>query len=799
MRRWEDERLREEQWQREDDRRREEDKRIADQDRLLAEERRRREERRRLDDERRREALKILENLARERALLKKKRREDEEASRNRDRWAHRSEMQNNSNSMRSSADVSHANALPSAPSRMLISSASDSIPPPTRINLTSEQVGSFVPPPELIPTVMVASNPSSSRKAVRCESCGGEHKSDVCQEKEPWEYVASSFGCEEFDQSFASIPVPDAEFSNADQMFFAHITVEQGEVNCRSIEHEFNVWADTMHINWRFFAKEISPTEFRTRFPNAKSIEELAHFGKLFMKTVPGAIISLKKWSGDIEPFAVMDEAWFRIRGIPMKYRFKSTVYYAAGLVGKPLGFDKNYLKNFAYVRVKIGCMDLDMVPKTRVGEIKKGFYEFQYTREVADAAPVNGNAATTIDAIQGDVNQQGTPKRHQGNQRTYGTERLTNRRLETGKVPMEVDTVNSQIVDKGSCSSAGITSISPSLQQVHREVVEALATDSVPIASQLVDVNDPKYKKFLHSLLKSGGDKTYHFQKQYKNQMPVIQENSEGANLSNSAERVNLEGSESDEESVDQEAEEEFVDNSRVVLALGAPSLQHERTAVVISVDGAQPEVEEMCSQVDDAVMTEAVPSPPPVQPRVSTRIAAQGNLADRVEDRARQAASSRNLEGTNLSSHNSFSVLDDDNIFARALEMGVDPGSFSLEKINCMKDLEIARHSLIAKQVPDKAADGNSVSNQPLLLGFDDESEDDLDFTPVVSKKTKKKMRSVGKQKRNGESRNKINSVGVAQAKSCAASVKVHRYHPLCDIVSGSRVRKQNSKYQ
>jgi hypothetical protein len=142
----------------------------------------------------------------------------------------------------------------------------------------------------------MVVSNPSSNRRIVRCESCGGEHKSAVCQEKEPWEYVAPSFGCEEFDQSFASIPVPEAEITTADQMFFAHITVEQGEVNCRSIEHEFNVWADTMHINWRFFAKEISPTEFRTRFPNAKSIEELAHFGKLFMKTVPGAIISLKK-----------------------------------------------------------------------------------------------------------------------------------------------------------------------------------------------------------------------------------------------------------------------------------------------------------------------------------------------------------------------------------------------------------------------------------------------------------------------------------------------------------------------
>jgi hypothetical protein len=29
-------------------------------------------------------------------------------------------------------------------------------------------------------------------------------------------------------------------------------------------------------------------------------------------MKTVPGAIINLEKWTGDIEPISVMEEAWF-------------------------------------------------------------------------------------------------------------------------------------------------------------------------------------------------------------------------------------------------------------------------------------------------------------------------------------------------------------------------------------------------------------------------------------------------------------------------------------------------------
>jgi hypothetical protein len=215
----------------------------------------------------------------------------------------------------------------------------------------------------------------------------------EVCQDREPWEYIAPYYGSEEFGSGFYSIPAAELESPPLDQMNYAHITVEKGDVNCRDIEHEFDVWADSMKINWRFFAKVVSPTEFRTRFPSAKAIEELAHFGKLFMKTVPGAIINLEKWTCDIEPISMMEEAWFRIKGIPMKFRNKSTVYYAASFVGKPLALDKNCLRNFAYVRVKIGCQDLSLVPNTRIGEIKKGFYEFQYTRELFEPSPPPGN----------------------------------------------------------------------------------------------------------------------------------------------------------------------------------------------------------------------------------------------------------------------------------------------------------------------------------------------------------------------------------------------------------------------
>jgi hypothetical protein len=107
------------------------------------------------------------------------------------------------------------------------------------------------------------------------------------------------------------------------------------------------------------------------------------------------------------------MEEAWFRVKGIPMRYRNKSTVYYVASMAGVPLALDMNFLRNFAYVRVKIGCQDPALVPSSRIGSIKKGFYEFQFTREVIDpsSTPANYYAAAVENTDGG--TQQNSPKR--------------------------------------------------------------------------------------------------------------------------------------------------------------------------------------------------------------------------------------------------------------------------------------------------------------------------------------------------------------------------------------------------
>jgi hypothetical protein len=213
-----------------------------------------------------------------------------------------------------------------------------------------------------------------------------------------------------------------------------------------------------------------------------------------------------------------------------------------------------------------------------------------------------------------------------------------------------------------------------------------------------------------------------------------------------------------------------------------------------VVIPVDGSQPEVE--CTQEDPASQVENPTEDegehqdvcPEAPARRSPRMSNQGGTSTKVADKAAAAS---------LNTSNSFAVLDDDDIIARALEMGVSQCSLPLEKVHYLKDLEIARHSI--KEMQEKETAVVNESDTILLLGFNEELEDDIDdFTPVVSRRTKKQRKSAEKKKGRGAPAKSCVALRGALAKSSAASVKVHNDHPLCGIVTGTRNRRKNSKY-
>jgi hypothetical protein len=121
------------------------------------------------------------------------------------------------------------------------------------------------------------------------------------------------------------------------------------------------------------------------------------------------------------------------------------------------------------------------------------------------------------------------------------------------------------------------------------------------------------------------------------------------------------------------------------------------------------------------------------------------------------------------------------------------------FPPEKVNYLKDLEIARHSINDMQEKNESATTSEEHTQILLLGLSDNTDDEFeDFTPVVSRRTRKKRKLVEKKALRGTpAKSGVASRG-AHSRSSAASVKVANDHPLCGIVTGTRNRKQNYKY-
>jgi hypothetical protein len=116
---------------------------------------------------------------------------------------------------------------------------------------------------------------------------------------------------------------------------------------------------------------------------------------------------------------------------------------------------------------------------------------------------------------------------------------------------------------------------------------------------------------------------------------------------------------------------------------------------------------------------------------------------------KDGKQSPSKKRSLQGTSLTSKNSFAVLDNEVIAELANSMGVKASSFQFETFDLMKDIEVARHAINkVKKIPmpdpiEFVNESETIANKiPLLQWLDDDSESEQ-FTLVQSRKKKKRQ--------------------------------------------------------
>jgi hypothetical protein len=97
------------------------------------------------------------------------------------------------------------------------------------------------------------------------------------------------------------------------------------------------------------------------------------------------GVLVSLKPWTGDIEPYDSMDEVWVQMSGIPPKWSNWRTFRQITSSLGKILEVDWNslFISFFGMVRMKIACKDVTKIPKKIMYGMKENIYLVQFKVE--------------------------------------------------------------------------------------------------------------------------------------------------------------------------------------------------------------------------------------------------------------------------------------------------------------------------------------------------------------------------------------------------------------------------------
>lgn len=150
----------------------------------------------------------------------------------------------------------------------------------------------------------------------MRCDKEG--HVARVCAEKMTWDFIALFFGFSAYGQGFHFIKSSAAKEGIKDMSNTALITVTIRTTIAKKIENEFKIIAGP-ESTWRWYAKKEDENKFQMRFPNTKSIDDVAFFTKMRMRSLPAVLFKVEKWNNSASGSkAPLETAWFRIKEIP-------------------------------------------------------------------------------------------------------------------------------------------------------------------------------------------------------------------------------------------------------------------------------------------------------------------------------------------------------------------------------------------------------------------------------------------------------------------------------------------------
>jgi hypothetical protein len=424
-------------------------------------------------------------------------------------------------------------------------------------------------------------------------------------------------------------------------------------------------------------------------------------------LKTVD-ATVRLTAWTASIGAKAPLQKAWVRISNIPLDKRVEENVFYAGSLVGVSLDLDSSTLHKPEYVRVLVGCRDVDLIPDSAEGCLGDNFYDFFYEIDkVIVGGPPKKDATTTVgnpgapSPKRARVEQRSTTVEESSENQAYSSQTDTARhgRNYDGSDAIQENDMEDESEEED--SAGGNELLIESLAKEH-EAAELSGTVA-PANSWLVPcsiiqkMHEPvhEHADVVQSMLLPH---SYTLSHDAWPPLPSITE---------------------------------VTDDSNSPL-IGSP------TYVVQSPDASPEEIHDSDCTIPDASPT-----------RCSSRLRPHINV--NIMDKVANVSKKRNLEGTSDSSqnpvsNNSFAALSDNALMLKAFKMGVNIPDNDFTTINMIRDLETARSDLSSKNnmeiQPSSILfiENNTGDTTPLSMEWASCSDVDDSYTVVESRKSK-----------------------------------------------------------
>ncbi|KAM0846205.1 hypothetical protein ACQ4PT_055823 [Festuca glaucescens] len=200
---------------------------------------------------------------------------------------------------------------------------------------------------------------------------------------------------------------------AKAENPKLAKVTVDGDTLTIPELIEQLKKIVPSEKFNWKVF--HFKDNIYRVKLPSKQEVQRLKNFGT-YLCTDREAVLSFDLWSSVEEPLYTLPEVWIRVSGLPSDIRADYLSLWGVGtLFGKTLDVDMAYTRNNKVLRIKIGCLDRNLIPAHSDVFIRRGFFKLHFeveatqgSQEVNMATANNGNDGND-DANNGEENHGG------------------------------------------------------------------------------------------------------------------------------------------------------------------------------------------------------------------------------------------------------------------------------------------------------------------------------------------------------------------------------------------------------